>query len=153
MLSSRRGITVNPSCMALNKYEEKFWKKVQKYDKSIDEFSVCQYPMTEAELPAAMEKYGFKNVKTGYAVIDLTPDNPKYSAALAHNMINANRAATIDSIEAVLNTMPRHFNADEVEKMKKLINAKYDLRIQQYDGGEKQWDTNVSVIMVIRGVK
>ena len=33
------------------------------------------------------------------------------------------------------------------------INAKYDVRIEQYKRGEKQWDTNVSIIMVIRGIK
>lgn len=153
VLSSRRGITVNPGCITLDKFEQRFWEKVRKYDKSTDEFSVCQYPMTEAELPAAMEKYGFKSIKTGYVTVDLTPDSPKYSGALAYSMINANRAATIDSIEAVLHTMPKRFKAEEVEKMKALTNAKYDLRIKQYDCGEKQWDTNVSVIMVVRGIK
>lgn len=37
--------------------------------------------------------------------------------------------------------------------MKRLANAKYDTRIKQYQRGEKQWDTNVSIIMVIRGIK
>ena len=38
-----------------------------------------------------MEKNGFSNVSTGYAVIDLTPDNPKYTARMSENMINAER--------------------------------------------------------------
>ncbi len=37
--------------------------------------------------------------------------------------------------------------------MKRLANVKYDTRIEQYNRGEKQWDTNVSVIMVIQGIK
>ena len=37
--------------------------------------------------------------------------------------------------------------------MKDLANAKYDARIAEYDRGERQWDTSVSIIMVVRGVR
>ena len=153
VLSSRKGININPSCITFNENEQQFWKKVEQYDNSMKKYSVCQYPMSEAELPAAMEKYGFKNTSVGYATIDLTPDDPKFSAALAHDMINSNRYTALDALESVLHTMPDHFTVDEVEEMKQLANAKYDIRIEQYDRNEKQWDTNVSIIMVVRGVK
>ena len=93
------------------------------------------------------------DVSTGFATIDLTPDNPKFSTSLAFDMINANRYTALDGIDSVLHTMPEHFTTQEVEEMKRLANAKYDTRIKQYQRGEKQWDTNVSIIMVIRGVK
>ena len=153
VLSSRRGINLAPSCVSPNEYEQQFWKKAEQYDDSMEKYSVCQYPMSEAQLPAAMEQYGFHNIRTGYAVIDLTPDDPKFSPALAHDMINSNRYTALDAIHSVLHTMPEHFTADEVEEMKRLANAKYDARIEQYDCHEKQWDTNVSIIMVVRGVK
>lgn len=153
VLSSRKGININPSCITFNDFEQHFWKKAEQYDDSIEKYSVCKYPMSEAELPIAMEKYGFSDIRTGYATIDLTPDNPKFSAALAHDMINANRYTTLDGIDSVLQTMPEHFTREEVEEMKHLANAKYNTRIKQYDQGEKQWDTNVSIIMVVRGVK
>lgn len=109
--------------------------------------------MSEAELPIAMEKYGFNDIRTGYATIDLTPDNPKFSTTLANDMINANRYTALDAIDSVLHNMPEHFTAEEAEKMKCLAKAKYDTRIEQHERGEKQWDTNVSIIMVIRGIK
>ena len=92
-------------------------------------------------------------ISTGYITIDLTPDNPKFSADLAYEIINSNRLSTLDGIEAVLQNMPEYFSADEVEKMKYLTNAKYDMRIKQYNCGEKQWDTYISIIMVLRGKK
>ena len=49
--------------------------------------------------------------------------------------------------------MPEHFSPEEVEKMKYFTNEKYNTRIVQYEQGKKQWDTNVSIIMMIRGVK
>lgn len=153
VLSSQKGININPTCITFNEYEQQFWKKAEQYDGSRDRFDVCKYPMSEAEMPAAMAEYGFSNVSTGFATVDLTPDNPRFSASLALNMINANRYTALDAIESVLHTTPEHFTTQEVEEMKRLANAKYDARIEQYKRGEKQWDTNVSIIMVIRGIK
>lgn len=153
VLSSRKGININASCITFNEYEQQFWKKAELHDDSMDRFAVCKYPMSEAEMPVVMTEYGFSNVSTGFATIDLTPDNPKFSASLALDMINANRYTALDGIDSVLHTMPEHFTTQEVEEMKRLANAKYDTRIEQYQRGEKQWDTNVSIIMVIRGTK
>ena len=153
VLSSRKGINLNPGCITFNDFEQQFWKRAEQNDDSMEKYAVCRYPMSEAELPAAMEQYGFHHIQTGFVTVDLTPDHPKFSVALAHDMINANRYTTLDGIEAVLHSMPEHFTVQEIEEMKRLANAKYDTRIMQYDRGEKQWDTNVSIIMVIRGTK
>ena len=153
VLSSRKGIYLTPSCITLNEYEQEFFKKAEQYDDSMEKYSICKYPMSEAQLPAAMENYGFHNIRTGYATIDLTPDDPKFSAELAHDIINANRYSDLDRIDSVLYSMSEHFTVEEIEEMKRLTNVKYDTRIQQYDRGEKQWDTNVSIIMVVRGTK
>ncbi len=154
VLSSRKGININPSCVtAESDFEQAFWEKAQKFDTSLETYSVCKYPMSEAEMPIAMEKYGFRNIRTGFATIDLTPDNPKFDRQLAIDMINAERYSALDSIGSVIETMPEHFTAREVAEMKRLANIKYDTRIEQYNRGEKQWDTDVSVIMVVRGIK
>lgn len=153
VLSARKGINIYPKCLDLIEYEKAFWDKVQKYDDSTEKYSVCQYPMSETEMPIAMQKNGFKDICTGYAIIDLTPDNPKFSYDLAHDIINSNRLTTLDGIEAVLNTMPEHFTVEEINEIKSLTNVKYDKRIEQYNIGDKQWDTYVSVIMVLRGIK
>ena len=153
VLSSRKGIGLAPDWFTVSEYERQFWEKAERHDDTMEKYSICRYPMSEAQLPAAMEKYGFKDVRTGYTAIGLTPDDPRFSAALAHDMINAERYSDLDGIDSVLYSMAEHFTAEEGEEMKRLINAKYDTRIGQYDRGEKQWDTNVSVIMVVRGIK
>lgn len=153
VLSSRKGINLTSGCITFNEYEQEFWKKAEQYDDSMEKYSICKYPMNEAQLPAAMEKYGFNNIRTGYATIDLTPDDPKFSPELARDIINANRYSDLDGIDSVLYSMPEHFTAEETEEMKRLTNVKYDTRIDKYNRGEKQWDTNVSIIMVVRGIK
>ncbi len=83
----------------------------------------------------------------------MTPDNPRFSPALAHAMIEAHRQSALEGIQSVLDSMPEHFSDREIDEMKGLANAKFDVRVRQYDRGEKQWDTNVSIIMVVRGMK
>ena len=153
VLSSRRGVNLPAACLAPNELERAFWEKANRHDDSMDRFGVCKYPMSEAELPQAMEKYGFYGIKTGFATIDLTPDNPKFTPELAHNIINASRYTALDAIDAALYTMPNFIGAQEASEMRAITNAKYDKRIYLYDQGEKQWDTCVSIIMAIRGIK
>lgn len=153
VLSSRRGITSKTECLEMSDTEKKFWQKAEsEYDTTYDKYSICKYPMSESALPLEMEKYGFKNIRSGYALIDLTPDDPKYSANMAHDMINADRYTSIEAIDAAVR-YNKNINADEAEKVKRIINEKYDKRTALYDNGKKQWDTSVSIIMVVRGVK
>lgn len=153
VLSSRRGITSKAECLEMSDTEKKFWQKAEsEYDTTYDKYSICKYPLSESALPLEMEKYGFKNIRSGYALIDLTPDDPKYSANMAHDMINADRYTSIEAVDAAVR-YNKNINADEAEKVKNIINEKYDKRTALYDDGKKQWDTSVSIIMVVRGVK
>ena len=101
MLSSRKGIQIAPHCIAPGEYEKRFWEKAEEHEESLDKFEVCKYPMNEAELPAVMEKYGFRKVTTGYVLMDLTPDNPKYSKEMAYQIINTGRYASLERIQTV----------------------------------------------------
>ena len=42
---------------------------------------------------------------------------------------------------------------DKAARVMEVVNEKYDKRIQLYRQGVKQWDTSVSITMMIRGVK
>lgn len=155
VLSARRGINITAPCInEQTEFEKEIWKRAEKQLAEVDEkFSVCAYPQNEAELPLCMERYGFRNVTTEYLTINLTPDNPIYSKETAHAMINANRQVSLDGAEELLRIATEVVTADEVEELKRRINAKYDKRIELYNQGIKQWDTNVSVTMVVRGEK
>ncbi len=153
VLSARKGITVNPSCITPNDFENTFWEKAESYDNRIEKYEICKYPMSEAEIPAVMEKHRFHHVSTSYMALNLTPDNPSLSKELAHDMINSEREAALDSIKNIVNALPDCFAEDEIGKMLALADDKYNLRLKQYENGEKQWDTNVSLLMIIRGIK
>lgn len=109
--------------------------------------------MNETELPLEMAKYGFKNISTEYITINLTPDNPVYSTQMAHAMINANRQVELDNADSLLLIAKGIVTENEITKLKEIKNKKYDKRIELYNKGIKQWDTNMSVTMILRGIK
>lgn len=153
VLSTRKSITVAPKCYDQNEFEKAFWEKAERYDDSVETYHVGKYSGNESELPAVMERYGFEKIKTGYAIVDFTPDNPDVSAQFACAIFDADRYASIESIESVAYAVPEHFSKREITEMKRIANEKHDVRVKQYEAKEKQWDTTVSVIMVLRGVK
>lgn len=109
--------------------------------------------MNETEYPICMEKYGFKNVSTEYITVNLTPDNPIYSKEMAYSMINANRQTAIDGIGFLETIAGDIVSKDEIAELRRLANNKFNKRLELYDAGIKQWDTNVSVTMILRGEK
>lgn len=153
VLSARKGVHIYAKCLAKRVEEEAFRKKVEQYDDTMERFSICKYPMSEAELPLALQTHGFKNVSTGYATIDLTPDHPNVSDTMAQAMINANRYNALEAIDSVLRFLPEQVTEAECQAMKDIVEEKYDTRMEQYQKGEKQWDTNVNITMVVRGEK
>jgi ubiquinone/menaquinone biosynthesis C-methylase UbiE len=144
-LSARRGINVTAPCLAETDEEKEFWSKAESWEETRDAYQVCQYPMNESEIPASMEQNGFTNVTTGYAVIDLTPDALKYSRDMGEAMIEAQRQTNLEAI--------KNAHIEGEAKVIEKVNAKYDKRIELYRAGIKQWDTSVSVTMILRGQK
>lgn len=74
----------------------------------------------------------------------MTPDNPKYSSGMAEDMINAERASKLEAVQST--------KSKETSRIVDIINEKYDARIELYRKGNKQWDTDTSITMVIRGI-
>lgn len=155
VLSARKGINIPAQCIIeQTDFEKEIWNRVDSYYREINaKYSVCAYPQDEMELPLCMEQYGFKDVTTNYITVNLTPDNPVYSKGMAYAIINANRNGDIESIEGLAHIPTGIVSNEEIEELKRITNTKYDKRIDLYNQGIKQWDTNVSVTMIIRGVK
>lgn len=144
-LSARKGIHCTAPCLEMTEQEKAFWESIPQTEDDLARLGVCRYPKSEAEIPASMERNGFTDVTTGYAIIDLTPDDPKYSAKTAELMIEAMRQTDIEAVRSV-----RSPQGDEIIAV---VNSKYDERIRLYREGRRQWDTSVSVTMITRGIK
>ena len=144
-LSARKGIRCTAPCLQLTSEEIEFWDSLNQSEDELQKYGVGKYAMSEAELPASMEKYGFKCVTTGYTIIDLTPDAAKYPNEMAEAMIEEGRQSSLEAIQSV--------HSDHEDKAISAVNNKYDERLRLYRAGKKQWDTSVSVTMIVRGIK
>ncbi len=155
VLSGRKGIVHNAPCISeTSEFEKEIWARVSDVCEEMDrKNAVCAFPMNEMEMPKAMERYGFHNVSTEYLTINLAPDNPCFSREEALAIIESHRASTLNGITILKDTVGSLVSADEIAEMERLVNERYDKRIALYDAGEKQWDTYMSLTMVLRGIK
>lgn len=155
VLSARKGVNIAASCVAeKTAFETEIWKRVEsRFQDSMENYQICAYPMSEAQLPLTMEQYGFQKVSTDYLTINLTPDHPGYSREMAYAMITANQQGALDSIDSLADLAADLVTEAEREEMKRLVRMRYEKRLALYDAGNRQWDTNLSLTMVVRGVK
>lgn len=144
-LSARKGLRCTAPCLETTEEEKAFWESVPQSEDDSARLGICRFPMSESELPASMERNGFTDISTGYAILDLTPDAPKYPKQMAELMIEAMRQNDIEAVQSA-----RPGQADEIISV---IHSKYDERLRLYREGIRQWDTSVSVTMIVRGMK
>lgn len=144
-LSSRKGIHCTAPCLETTAEETEFWESVPQSDDELEMYGVGKYWLSEAELPASMEQNGFVDVTTGYALIDLTPDALEHSPQMAEAMIEAMRQNDLEPLQFM------HLSG--AQKAIAAVNAKYDYRIHLYREGVKQWDTTVTITLIVRGQK
>lgn len=155
LLSARRGIQHPAACVREeSSFETEIWARVDAdFSRAAKENGVGAYALNEMELPAAMEKYGFRDVETHYLAINLTPDDPFYTPEEARDMINANRQNDLDNIERMESVAPGVVSQRDRETLARLVNERYDRRLALYEAGEKQWDVTLGLTMLLRGVK
>lgn len=155
VLSARKGINIEAPCIAeQSEFERDIWQRTEKiFADMVKKYNVCAYPQSEMEMPLLMERHGFKDVTTEYITVNLTPDNPIYTKEMAYAMINANKHSDFESADVLLRVAPEVVTKEEIEELKRQIDEKYKKRIELYDRGIKQWDTNVSITMILRGIK
>lgn len=155
LLSARRGIQHPAACVREESaFETEIWERVDAdFRRAAKENGVGAYALNEMELPAAMEKYGFRDVETHYLAINLTPDDPFYAPEEACDMINANRQNDLDNIERMESVAPGAVSRADREMLARLVNERYDWRLALYEAGEKQWDVTLGLTMLLRGVK
>lgn len=154
VLSSRRGIQLPAPCLAQtgdSDWEAQIWQRVERSCQNTP--LVGQYWMNESQLPAAMEQHGFRQVSAHYLTVSLTPDSWETPPERALDIIESYRQNDLEAVNTISHTAPGLVSEAELARLRQLVDQKYDRRIQLYQAGEKQWDTMVSVILVMRGIK
>lgn len=152
VLSACKGIVHQAACLRYSEEEERFWERVRQEDDTLDRFAIGKHYMNEQELPLAMAQHGFTDITTGFVALNLTPDHPGCPPEMARDIIQAARQTELDALAAVNHSQMGRFGPEELATVKRRINQRHDRRLALYEQGEKQWDTTVALVMVVRGV-
>ena len=140
-----------PDASEENELLSKAWEKAGNFDK---ENNIGAYNPDESQLPAALENAGFKHVSVNFiAPVCYAPDNADISDELAIEMINVNRIHALSSMYKALNIAPDGLTTAEATRLEKLINRRFDARVDMYMHGEKIWDVATGVVMVATGYR
>lgn len=154
VLSARRGIQHTAPCIRqTDEFESQIWDRVEKSCRQQPAPLVGQYWMEESRLPAVMEQHGFRQVSVSYLTVSLTPDSYGTPPERALAIIESQRQNDLESVNAIPHRAPGLVSDEQLARLRQSVNQKYDQRVRLYQAGEKQWDTQVSLTMVIRGVK
>ena len=155
VLSVRTGISLNYDPWKNNPDEEKtLMQKVEPYFKASDQkYDVAKYAINETELPKKMMETGFHNISIHFLVLTAIPDSADVNAVLAKTIIEGGRQIALDAVEIAQAITAGVLSDAEIERLKWLINTRFDQRIRLYETGQKIWDVSASVIMVGRGIK
>ena len=131
---------------------------MQKARAGADDFDkrngICAYPLTERELPMALEQAGFERVSIDVlSVMRYAPDSADVPDALAIAQINEARLSLHASVEKALAQTPDALTPDETTRLHALIDARFDKRLALYQRGEKLWDIASSTVVAATGCK
>lgn len=154
-LSVRTGIPANSEPWKNVSEEEKtFWDKLGPYFKASEQkYGVAGYSISETELPKRMMETGLRDISIDFLVQTVIPNNPDVSPTLTKAMIEANRQLALDGVILGQALAPNVLSNGEIERLRWLINSRFDQRIHLYESGEKVWDVSASVILIARGYK
>ncbi len=155
LLSVRRSIQHLAPCVAEeSELEREIWARVGERCRELDrELGIGAYPLTEQELPLTMQRHGFRQVSVDYVTAHMTPDDPRYEPAVARAMIESERASHLNAVSSLLSRVPELVTEEDIRALSEAVHGKFDRRLALYEAGEAQWDTYVSLTMMVRGVK
>ena len=130
---------------------EKAWAPSTELDKKME---IGRYEMMESNFPMALDATGFTGVNVNFiSVVSYAPDNATTSPELALAQVNENRLSALWSLKKALRRSPGVLSIAEQDRLKNLINMRFDERIRQYEKGQKVWDIATSTVMAVTGVK
>ena len=89
------------------------------------------------------------NASDGTSVLQIADGALNETSAILQRM----RELSVQAANGTNSLEDKQAIQDEIEALKRLICARYDERLSLYDRGVRQWDTDVSVVMIVRGVK
>lgn len=155
VMSSRTEAAINPeNWQPPTGEEQELWNRMEAASKECDKnYKVCAYPCSVTEIPHYMEETGFVNVSVDFIAVVSAPDDAHYDIVTREEFIESNRQVAVDAIVLAQNYAPEVWSENEVDRLRSLVNRRFDERVKALHEGKKVWDIAVSMLMITRGYK
>ena len=129
---------------------DKLWNEARKNTLS----NIPKNGVKIAQYPSLLQQAGFNNINLDtFSIITYAPDNITINKKTALKQINENRLSQLHSVKKAKLLAPNALTVAEYQELTKLINEKYDSRIEQYNSGVRLWDYSTSNIFIVTGTK
>jgi len=129
---------------------DKIWSEAEKNQIS----NIKNYETEISNYFKLLEKFEFKNVMLDtLSAVQYCPDSANVNEELAISQINEERLSELCSVHKARNLAPTALTDSEFDLMIKMINRRFDKRINEYKHGIKKWDWRVGTVIAISGVK
>ncbi len=103
---------------------------------------------------AYLAAQGFHNISIdAMASVNYAPDCDNMDDKTARLQINEDRVLELNSVEKAYKMAPHALSKTEYQTLLDFINRRYDKKIEQYEGGEKNWEFRIATTVLISGTK
>jgi len=116
--------------------------------------NIGAYELSESDYPRKLEEAGFHNVHADFfAVTYYAPDCAGTPREMALEQIGGERLDCTTGVEKAARMAPDALTPGEQRRLLQLMGERFDLRVAQYERGEKQWDMCARMVLCASGAK
>ena len=156
ILSVRPNLSLNTEGWRPSGEEEeslcrKAWTAAENFQKTLP--PVCAYPISEEAFGPLLTECGFQAVNLRFLIDTHVPDNADTPPKRAMEAFEEERFSALSSLEKALRMAPGGLTLAEENRLRELINRRFDSRIAAYRRGEKRWEVSYRVTLAVTGEK
>ncbi len=129
---------------------DRLWAEAEKNELS----QIKKFDLSLRDYPIYLEKAGFVGVRLEVvATAAYNPDSSHIGREESLQQINENRLSELCSVQKAKAIAPSALSDNEFGELLRLINRRYDERIEKYMVGEKVWDFSAGMTLAVSGSK
>lgn len=132
--------------------EQKLWEPIeQTWSMKDKKRRIGSYAMTPIQFPRLFEELGFVDIEIDSIALPVAIDNHSTSFEQQLLMVEFGRIQAIEGLYMGLNQLEQVY--EHAAELEALINQRFERRKEMIINGEKVWDYQIHMLLVVRGRK
>lgn len=132
--------------------EAELWEKISPAQEQMcQEHNIGRYWPDLVELPQTFERLGFKNIQVDAIYFPEVIDDDRHDFTEKRKMIESKRQQVLEMAFCAFRLANCGLSEAEQQELVKLINQRFDTRLQILERGQKLWDYAIHSIWIVSG--